>query len=295
LTPENDYRTLTFPNASPSCSPPDLPILYEGNYTPFPDHNTVVHHLPYNLPSLGIIINKFFRCIICINCQRVVDCSKLHDHVHKENPYVDFPPDLPRVLEDAYQLKSVSSLEKTIGPIPPIFGIPLHLQPLYFCGCGRGFSTEATLNSHQTRTAERPCPLRGQKGFHRGYGQRLLGYKSFFEVNPRLWLKDFEDQPHYSRVFSRSLPPLRDYSKMEIKGAEDEMNTSSFFYTQRWLSHLEGYTPEDIQEVLLQTTLEAPYGERLREVAEGFLQMENNEIQRHNSFGILNLMGQTTG
>jgi hypothetical protein len=82
---------------------------------------------------------------------------------------------------------------------------------------------------------------------------------------------------------------------MEIKGAEDEMNTSSFFYTQRWLYHLEEYSPLDIQEVIRESTPEAPYGELLREVAEGFLLMANEQIKKHNSLGLLRLMGQTTG
>jgi hypothetical protein len=82
---------------------------------------------------------------------------------------------------------------------------------------------------------------------------------------------------------------------MEIKGAEDEMNTSSFFYTQRWLEHLEGFTPEDIQEVNKESAPdEVPFGERLREVAVEFLSQANAEIKKHNSFGILRVMGQTT-
>jgi len=81
---------------------------------------------------------------------------------------------------------------------------------------------------------------------------------------------------------------------MEIKGADDEMNTLSFFYTQRWLAHLKGYTPADIQEVILQSTPEAPFGERLRQVAEEYLSLANENIKSHNSFGILKLMGQTT-
>lgn len=72
------------------------------------------------------------------------------------------------------------------------------------------------------------------------------------------------------------------------------MSTSSFFHTQRWLGHLEGYTPEDINQVTQQTAPDAPFGERLRQVAEEFLDHANEEIKNHNSFGILKLMGQTT-
>ena len=58
--------------------------------------------------------------------------------------------------------------------------------------------------------------------------------------------------------------------------------------------HPYGYTPMDIQEVLTQSTSEVTFGERLRQVAEEFLGLANNEIKNQNSFGILKLMGQTT-
>jgi hypothetical protein len=117
--------------------------------------------------------------------------------------------------------------------------------------------------------------------------------RNFFEVIPSRWLSDLEEQS-YPLAFSRSLPPLRDYSTMVIKGAEDEMNISSFFYTQRWIKHLDDYTAADLQEVILQTTPEAPFGERLRQVAEEFLRVANAVIKDYNSFGILKLLGQTT-
>lgn len=72
------------------------------------------------------------------------------------------------------------------------------------------------------------------------------------------------------------------------------MNTSSFFFTQRWLAHLDGYTPQDITEVTQESSPDASYGKLLRQVAEEFLMITNVELRNHNSFGILKLMGQTT-
>lgn len=216
----------------------------------------------------------------------------LVEHVRKELPMVEVPDDIATILETTYQLVPYSSVEYTPRPISPVFGIPLHPDPLFFCDCGKGYSTYKILRTHQTRTGDRPCPLR--KGCHRGYGQRLTNNRSFFEVDPSQWFLDSEHYSDYPSAFSRSLPPLRDYSSMVIKGAEDEMNTSSFFYTQRWISHLEAYTPTDIQEVLQLSTREVSYGERLRKVAEEFLLLSNSEIKAYNSFGILKLMGQTT-
>jgi len=127
-----------------------------------------------------------------------------------------------------------------------------------------------------------------------GYAQRLTANSPIFEVDIRHWRLASEDYSLYDQAYSQSLPPLRDYSRMNIKGAEDEMNTSSFFYTQRWLRFLDGYTPEDMREVCQTTAIDAPFGDRLREVGEVFLLRLNEQIQNYNTFGLLNLIGQTT-
>lgn len=63
---------------------------------------------------------------------------------------------------------------------------------------------------------------------------------------------------------------------------------------QKWIPYLEPYTSEEVLEVCKISSLEAPYGELLRKVAEQFLLRMNKEIKNHNSFGLLKLMGQTT-
>jgi hypothetical protein len=279
---------------SPSSSPKDLPTLHLNDYTAIPDQLTVVQHPPFNLPALGIVVNLHFRCLICLKCERALDTRNLVEHLRKDLPFVEVPDDLPTVLETTYKLIPYSSAVYNPGPIPAIFGIPLQPEPIFFCECGKGYTSIEVLRPHQTRVGERECPYRGKKpGFHKGYGQRLTANRSFFEVDPSQW-RLASDTLHYPLVFCRSLPPLRDYSKMEIKGAEDEMNTSSFFFSQRWLAHLEGYSPEDISEVTRESSSEAPFGELLRRVGEEFLSLANAEIKNHNTFGILKLMGQTT-
>ena len=278
-----------------SSPPDDLPFLLRGDYTPSPCNRTVVDHAPYNLPSLGIVINLDLRCLICIHCERAIDVINLVDHIKKDLPLVEIPDEIATSLETTFQLVPYSSVVYAPRMILPVFGIPLHPEPLFFCGCGRGYATYEVLRTHQTRSGDRSCPMRAENpGYHRGYGQRLTSNRSFFEVDPSKWVLETEHYSEYPSMFTRSLPPLRDYSTMEIKGPEDEMNTSSFFYTQRWFSHLEGFTPTDIQEVVQQSTREVTYGERLRLVAEEFLLFSNNDIKAYNSFGILKLMGQTT-
>ena len=281
-------------HSNPSCSPPDLPHLQEKDYTPIPDDQTVIDHPPYNLTSLGVVINLYFRVLLCVNCERAIDSSKLVSHVHRHNPLVEVPSDLPKILVEAYKLVPYASVQHRCGPIPPIFGLSLHHEPLNFCDCGKAYATYDTLRQHQTRR-DRLCPLREQNpGFYQGYAQRLAGYLSYFEVDPSPWLNDAEYSPRYCSAFAKSLPPLRDYSLMKIKGAEDEMNISSFFHTSKWFHHLKGYTSKDVEEVLRASTPEARFGERLREVAQSYLSQANDELLKHNSFGILRTMGQTT-
>lgn len=283
------------PSLSLLCSPEALPNIDTSEYTSIPDCHTVIHHHPYNLPALGIVVNTRFHCIICLNCERAVDCSNLIEHIHHELPLCEVPEDLPSDLQASYNLVPYSRVVYPSGPTPPIFGILLHPQPIFFCDCGKGYATFETLRTHQTRISERECPLRHKKpSYHQGYGQRLTANRPFFEVDCTAWRLACDTSHHYPLAFCQSLPPLRDYSKMEIKGAEDEMNTSSFFFTQRWLAHLDGYTPQDITEVTQESSPDASYGKLLRQVAEEFLMITNVELRNHNSFGILKLMGQTT-
>jgi hypothetical protein len=264
-------------------------------YHPIPGDHTIVHHPTINLPSMGIVINTHFRCIICINCQRAVNAINVISHIRHDLPLVEVPDDLACILQNTYQLVPYDSIIYNSSPVNPVFGIPLEPSVLYFCECGKGYNAYDTLRIHQNRVAERSCPLAGKgPSFHKGYGQRLTANRSFFEIDPTPWRIDLDQFSSFPLTFCQSLPPLRDYSTMEIKGAEDEMNTSSFFHTQRWLSHLEGYSPDDISEVTKALTPEAAFGDRLRQVSETFLLSANSEIKNHNSFGILKLMGQTT-
>ena len=130
--------------------------------------------------------------------------------------------------------------------------------------------------------------------YHMGYGQQLTGSLSLFEVDITSCRLASEDYERYNVVYQQTLPLVRDYGKLDIQGAEDEMNTSSFFYTQRWLDHLDGYTPQDILEVYKEETEVTAFEDLLRKVGLEYLRSSTREINKQNSFGLLRLMGQTT-
>jgi hypothetical protein len=287
--PPSSSRSMT-------SSPVQLPLIFNSQYRPLPHAQTIVHHPPYDLPSLGISIDLRLRCIICLNAGRAVDCSKLIAHLRQQLPLIEVNPELPDVLQSAYNLVPYRSIVPSPGPITPVFGLPFHETPLLFCSCGKGYSTHDSLRSHQTKTDFRQCLLRDENPkYHMGYGQQLTKAQSFFEVDPDSCRLASEDYERYNVVYTQTLPPIRDYSNLDIQGAEDEMNTSSFFYSQRWLEHLKGYTPQDILEVYGQATEEVPSDELLlRQVGLDYLMSSTKEINKHNSFGLLKLMGQTT-
>ena len=132
------------PNApqSPSllllCSLEALPSIDTSEYTSIPDSHTVVHHPPYNFPALGIVINTHFHCIICLNCEHTVDTSNLIEHICHELPCCKVLENLPSVLQASYNLVPYSRIIYPLSPTLPIFGILLHLQPIFFLWLWQG-------------------------------------------------------------------------------------------------------------------------------------------------------------
>ena len=298
LTPTNSIPISSpqgFP--SPTSSPPYLPFINNSDYRPVPGDHTVIRYPPFNLPGLGITINTLFRCIVCMTCRRAIDCEKLIDHIRKDLPLVKVPDELPSKLQEAYDL--VPYHKATVhasGPIPPVFGIPLQEAPLFFCQCGRGYVDEHSLRFHQTTRQEgRQCILRTPNPKHtRGYGQQLAGNRPFFQVDVNAWRRTSEDEYDCPLAYRKHVPSLPEYTKMEIAGAEDEMNIASFFYKERWLRHLKDYTTDDVLEACKDATPDVSYGALLREVSYLFLLRANRELENHSSFGLPRLMGQTT-
>ena len=232
-----------------------------------------------------------------MTCEHAVDSENIVAHIRKDLPVMDVPDDLCSILQSTYDLAPYSSIYYSSGVITPVYGLSLEENPLFFCDCGKGYSKLESLRIHQTRVEKQPCVLHQfSPGYHLGYGQRLAGNRSFFEVDICSWEKNMDDRDiPYSYVYRQTFPAPRQYSKMEIKGAEDEMNTSSFFSRERWLGHLEGYTPDDILEVCKISAGEVGYGDFLRKgMLVLFVEMDK-ELQNHSSFGLPLLMGQTTG
>lgn len=211
-------------------------------------------------------------------------------------PLVEVPSDFPSVLQSTFNLVPYTSVEYSKDPIPPVFGIDLETLPMFFCDCGHGYQSFETLRTHQTRKDDRQCPRRlFNPQSHMGYAQRLTANRPFFEVDISVLRLASDDHTRYPLAFRQSMPPLREYSKMAIKGAEDEMNTSTFFYKERWLEYLKGYSTEDILEAIKDSTPEVPFGPLLRRVARQFLADSCAMIKEFNSFGLPKLLGQTTG
>ena len=127
------YQTLSL-----SASPQQFPILDLDDYQQIPDDDTVVQHHPFNLPSLGIVINRRLCSIICLHCHRAINASNLIEHVHKDLPLVEIPEGLPSILETAYNLVPYSSILNQPGPILPIFGLALETNPLFSAIVARG-------------------------------------------------------------------------------------------------------------------------------------------------------------
>jgi hypothetical protein len=63
---------------------------------------------------------------LCNTSQWVINCNNLIQHLKDNKILVKVLDDLPSIPEKAYDIISYSNISYSVGPILPVFGIPVH-------------------------------------------------------------------------------------------------------------------------------------------------------------------------
>lgn len=274
------------------CPPTTLtPIDFSAVTFP-PEQHTVLHHPSISLRSLGIAVNTLFRCVICLQCSRAVECLGLPRHLHQHLKYVDIPVTLCEDLAQEFEIVPLANIKYYKTPVPPVFGVPVEPVPFHFCEvCHRGYQHSSGLRSHQYQTANRESGQR-HSGMRMGYAQIITDgpNRRYFEVDiSSLRPRVNED---YSTLFEQQHPLPVDFSKLPIRSVQDAQNLSQFFYRERWTSFVEGYQPHEIIEACRSALPNETLGEAIKQAAVRHLSDAQKKISSQQSFGLLKKIAQ---
>ena len=294
--PNSPAFTPQFPPSPKSLTDAHhLPAWDETQYIRSPDRHTVTQYPDFNLPSLGLIINTFHRVVICISCSHAVTIKNIHLHVKKHSSFVQIPPCLEDTIREEYGIDDADPDIPRDCPAP-IFGLMIEEQPMYFCSrCGRGFQTLHILQSHQ-RSLER-CPSNSDEPatYTRGYAQSFFlgARRAFFEVNADLLDSNTTDTHLYQTAFLLSVPPPDDYSQIPLTSPAHDLDLGNFMHRERWIEHLEGYKPIDLNAMVDEAQDDETTLLRLRVHVVDYLSSVAEILKKHSSFGIHKLFAQT--
>lgn len=272
------------------------PEFNPSSYEVVPDIHVISVHGTHNLLALGIVINTLLKCVICVECKEGVELQTICVHARKHNPHHTATDSLVEELTQEYGLVTMEQIPYPDLPILPVFGLHIHPELLYFCGaCHRGFASTLSLQSHQSSMAR--CGVsRAERTSYRSYGQRLTNgkHRRFFPVDISLLERHSAAAvPDYSEIFTRTLPPPADYSKIPIRGVEDQQNLGSFLFREGWLEAVQGYTATEINEATrLPTKEDDAWGKALQAAAHRAMAKVQPLISRHHGFGLSEAIAQ---
>ncbi|KAJ7833566.1 hypothetical protein B0H13DRAFT_2370359 [Mycena leptocephala] len=234
------------------------------------------------------------QILICITCGVAVLPSQLELHVHLHFPIENIPtPVVERLVEEfnVHRDFKLIPIPRTIPP--PIFGLTLDPTVYFFCSrCGHGYSTRASLRSHQNSPERCPRQENEENSHTVGYGQQFTRgrYQMIFQVNPHLLPQRSDDDPPIASLFTTQFPPTFDYSNLPFVIPERDLDLSSFARSEGWLTLIEGMTATDIAEVIRGSTGDDGDLHDLKPLVVGYVENIQREIKQHSTYGMQRLM-----
>ncbi|TCD60111.1 hypothetical protein EIP91_010708 [Steccherinum ochraceum] len=281
---------------------PKLPPLDIYNPVLPPGEGTVNEFDGIDLMKYGFTVNTHLRMAVCFQCNKVIfPSSKICQHVASHlGPVLSLSEDFTSRLIEEFDLRSEPEFPN--HPIPPVYGIPLELDALTFCGtCFRGYNRDAALKTHRyTESHKQDNPVRL---YAQGIQTTSIRYIALdfqlvdgHPVFPQATL-DFE------LSFRRSIDPVRAAFNLPISQPQDHGTLNHFFTTEGWIPLIEGHHPaavEDARRSHLKQPLATAQGYLLDragpqffQLAVGYIGGAQPHIQENVSFGVDGYLGQT--
>ena len=239
-----------------------------------------------DLTKFNLVVSTVLKAVICLTCQRpIVPPSSISRHVQGHISQFQLGEEQVNILTQRFSLGL--TVQYPYHAIEPIFGIPLLEEPHFFCDeCQCGFNQLTGIQTHQSSGR---CT---GTTHHKGYGQCISGVnRRIIEVEIDKLKKKSDVTMDYGAWFQSGITPVRDYSKLPVPIAEDRSNMSTFFYSDGWLEHIKGHTPQNLFDARRPHGDDDMHGDVLRKAAERYLSDIQPDIQEHIVFGLLKDIG----
>jgi hypothetical protein len=219
-----------------------------------PDTYTVLDDDEGDLRSAGLIINTQYRVVICLACLQAIPIYNLDAHIsaHIQKKHILLPvkEGLASRLQQKFQLdKTAPSIRpeplKSLDPLPKaIFGLRLLTNRIFCNGCSRGYTSKASLATHQSKKNCGRGYSTGESGFAQTF--YLCGKRFFFPVrapstplSPNLGNLDVT-------LFLDTIPK-EDLANTPADFSSNSQELSHFLRIEGWYTLINGLTPAVIQ------------------------------------------------
>jgi hypothetical protein len=250
-----------------------------------------MEHATYNLPGLGLIVNKLLRILICTSCGRGLSFEHAEAHINAHFRGTKFPDNLVSDLCKEFNLVHPCNLPHPKNMPRAYFGLEIFPEPFFFCTrCGHGYSSLLSLRKHQNDRTQTFCPEEPEER-HRcyyGYAQTFITgpHRSYFRVDiSHLQRCQNTTIDVISRFRSGIAPPI-DFSKVEYQNPINDKDLGQFMHRERWMDHIEGMSPQTVAEACRTPQPTDGYLHGLIALVEKYVENVQPLIRKHASFGI---------
>jgi hypothetical protein len=250
----------------------------------YPDEYTVDDDK--ELVDAGLVVNTFFKVIICLECGRAIDPSFLHSHLKnhvlkgtltKHSVKKDLVTNLLLkydLVDPKISHSSAFRPNKGRDLSRPIFGINILDKRIFCDGCHSGYKTPKSLANHQ-----RNCSKKGTNSF-RALTQTLFtsDRRAFFPVQRPNEQVSFTDD---ATLFLQSFPQ-KSLEQLPIDPkSHSRKQLDIFIRKEQWQEHLAGLIPSDLLKLVTLPEKKSPrYPIPLRDACLTYLNEANKKLDK---------------
>ena len=125
-----------------------------------------------------------------------------------------------------------------------------------------------------------------------GYSTMLSHHSSNHDQTTQSITMPSDDAQAYQNALHLSVPPADNNSTLSLVDPTEDLKLGTFMTRERWLDHLAGLMPLDIQDMVRATVDADDMLRKLCKYTVNYLESITNVIDKHASYGIMKLFAE---